>query len=312
MNPLARFPQIRVFERGWLSSNNILLLGAGDHALIDTGYLSHAPQTVALVESELAKRAGGEPLARLLNTHCHSDHMGGNAAIQARYACRTSIPVGEAPLIEAWDEEALLLAYADQRAERFRVDETIAPGDTLRLGDFEWQALAAPGHDPHALMFYAPEAKMLISGDALWENGFGVIFPQMFGRTTAFAETRCTLDTIAELDVEIVIPGHGPVFTEVDAALERAFSRLDAYEEDPGRLARHAAKVMLTFALLDRRSMSLADLPAYVGRVPILRDINNRYLAMTPEHLAEWLVHELERARAIRREGGMIVPVVAA
>lgn len=312
MNPLARVPQIRVFERGWLSSNNILLLGAGDHALIDTGYLSHAPQTVALVEGELAKSAGGEPLARLLNTHCHSDHMGGNAAIQARYECRTTIPVGEAPLIAAWDEEALLLAYADQRARRFRVDDTFAPGDTLRLGDLDWQVLAAPGHDPHAVMFYAPDARILISGDALWENGFGVIFPQMFGRATAFAETRRTLEAIAERDVEVVIPGHGPVFTEVDAALERAFSRLDAYEEDPGRLARHAAKVMLTFALLEKRSMRIDDLPGYVERIPILRDINNRYLAMTPGHLAEWLVHELERARAVRREGAMIVATVTA
>jgi len=43
----------------------------------------------------------GEPLERLINTHCHSDHMGGNARIRAASGCRLSIPVGEAPLIEA-------------------------------------------------------------------------------------------------------------------------------------------------------------------------------------------------------------------
>jgi hypothetical protein len=46
--------------------------------------------------------------------------------------------------------------------------------------------------------------------------------------------------------------------------------------------------------------------------VPLLRDINHRYLAMTPEAYAEWLVHELERVRAVKREDGDLVPLVAA
>ena len=44
--------------------------------------------------------------------------MAGNAAIQARYRCPIMLPEGEAPLIDAWDEKALLLGYCDQRAER--------------------------------------------------------------------------------------------------------------------------------------------------------------------------------------------------
>jgi len=306
MTPLPK--QITVFERGWLSSNNILLRGANGATLVDSGYLAHVPQTLALLEHSL----GGERLEWLVNTHCHSDHMGGNAAIQARYGVRTSLPVGEAPIIERWDDEALLLSYADQRAERFRVDDTFSPGDTLAMGDLDWQVLAAPGHDTHATMLYAPETRILISGDALWENGFGVLFPQMFGRPTCFAETRSTLDAIAALDVDVVIPGHGAPFDDVEAALERAYSRLAGFEEDPGRLPRHAAKVMVTFSLLEHRRLAIADLPNYVQRIPILRDINNRYLAMTREQYAEWLVHELERARAVRREDGYLVPLVAA
>ena len=305
----AALPEsIRVLERGWLSANNILLKGRDGAALVDSGYVTHAPQTIALIRHVL----GDSPLARLINTHCHSDHMGGNAALQREYGCRTSLPIGEAPLVEGWDEEALLLSYADQRAERFRVDDTFAPGDTLRLGDLDWQVLAAPGHDPHATMLYAPEAGILISGDALWENGFGVLFPHLTGRTTTFAETHLTLESIARLDIAIVIPGHGRNFTDVDAALDRAFSRLRSYEEDTGRLARHCAKVMLTFALLERRSMPLARLPGYVEEIPILRDLNRRFFNWPPERYAGWLVDELERARALKREGDRVVPLIAA
>jgi glyoxylase-like metal-dependent hydrolase (beta-lactamase superfamily II) len=304
--PLPR--GVTVLERGWLSANNVVLQNEAGTAVIDSGYVAHAGQTLALLDQAL----GGRRVERLVNTHCHSDHMGGNAALRRRHGCRISLPVGEAPIVERWDDEALLLSYADQRAERFPFDDTFAPGDVLRLGDFDWQVLAAPGHDPYATMLYAPEPRVLVSGDALWESGFGVLFPQMFGRATTFAETRATLDSIAALDVATVIPGHGAVFTDVDAALERAYSRLHGFEEDPGRIARHCAKVMLTFSLLEHRRLPLADLPAYVERVPLLRDINHRYLAMTPEAYAEWLVHELERARAVKREGGDLVPLVAA
>ena len=300
--------QIRVFERGWLSSNNVLLRGTDGAALIDSGYLTHAPQTLALVAHAL----GGEPLARLVNTHCHSDHMGANRALQDAHGCRITIPAGEAPLVDRWDERELVLGFAGQRAERFRYDDTLRAGDTFRLGDIDWQALAAPGHDPHALMFFTPEHGILVSGDALWEDGFGVVFPALFGELAAFGEARATLEAIAKLVVRTVIPGHGRVFTDVGRALERSFYRLDGYEEDVTRHARHCVKVLLVFALLEKRRMAVADLPRYCEEVGLLRELNARHLHMSPQQLAEWLVAELERARAIAREGGDLVPLVRA
>jgi len=293
---------IQVIERGWLSSNNVVLHARTGAIVVDSGYGAHVPQTLALLDRVLA----GKKLARLVNTHCHSDHMGGNAAIQAKYGCRTSIPEGEAALIDDWDEQALILAIADQRAERFSYDDTFRDGDTLQMGGFDWQVIAAPGHDTHAVMFHSPELRVLISGDALWENGFGVVFPQLFGRDTALAETRTTLETIDRLQIEVVIPGHGKPFGEVRGALERAYYRLEGYEEDINRLARHCAKVVLSFALLEKRSMPLAELPAYVARVPILAELNSRYLRMTPAAMAEWLLNDLERAGAVRRNDGRL------
>src|SRR3989442_8197869 len=293
---------IRVIERGWLSANNIVLEERGEAVVVDWGYVGPAPQTFALLERALA----GKKLARVVNTHCHSDHMGGNAAIQKKFGCTIGIPQGEAPAIDNWDEQQLILAVADQRAEQFSYDDTFSDGDVLQMGGLDWRVIAAPGHDTHAVMFHSPEARVLISGDALWENGFGVVFPQLFGRDTALAETRATLEAIGRLDVDVVIPGHGRPFGDAGAALERAFYRLEGYEEDITRLARHCAKVMLSFALLEKRSMPLAELPAYVARVPILAELNSRYLRMTPAAMAEWLVNELERAGAVRRNDGML------
>ena len=294
---------IRVIERGWLSANNVVLDEPAGATVIDSGYGAHAPQTLALLETALR----GKPLAHLVNTHCHSDHMGGNAAIQKRFGCRTRIPEGEAPAVDNWDDQQLILAVADQRAQAFSYDDTFGDGDVLQMGGLDWQVIAAPGHDTHAVMFHSPEARVLISGDALWENGFGVVFPQLFGRETALAETRATLEAVGRLDVDVVIPGHGRPFGDVGAALERAFHRLEGYEEDITRLARHCAKVMLSFSLLEKRSMPVAELPVYIARVPILAELNSRYLRMTPAAMAEWLVNELERAGAAGRQGGLLL-----
>lgn len=294
---------IQVLERGWLSSNNVVLHASGGATVIDSGYGAHAEQTVALVEHALR----GGSLDHLVNTHCHSDHMGGNAALRRRFRCTTSIPEGEAPLVDRWDERDLILSAADQRAERFTYDATFADGDTLRLGSRDWQVVASPGHDTHAVMFYSPETRVLISGDALWENGFGAVFAQLFGRETALAETRRTLERIATLDCEIVIPGHGQPFADVARALERAFSRLEGYEEDITRLARHVVKVLFTFSMLEKRSMPLASVPAYLERVAILAEINRKHLRLDPAAFADWLLSDLERAGALQRRDGRVV-----
>jgi glyoxylase-like metal-dependent hydrolase (beta-lactamase superfamily II) len=296
-------PQIRVLQRGWLSSNNILIDGSDGSALIDSGYHAHAAQTLSLLRHAL----GGKPLARLINTHCHSDHMGGNATVQRAYGCRTSIPAGEAPAIDAWDEAALMLSRTGQDAERFNYDDVVAAGDRLQLGGLEWDALAAPGHDMNALMFYTGAARILISGDALWENGFGLIFPELFGQGGGFSATRATLETISRLDIAMVIPGHGAPFDNVGRALETAFQRLDAYERDPAKLARHALKVMLSFSLMIHRRIALAELPRFLAERGIYADVNRRFLQLPEAGLCEYLVKDLERAGALKLEDGWLV-----
>ena len=289
---------MRVFERGWLSSNNILFCGPGESTLIDSGYLTHAAQTLALVEHAL----DGRPLARLINTHLHSDHCGGNAALQTRYACHTTIPAAEADKVRVWDEAALSYRATGQQCARFGFDATLAAGEQLDLGGLRWQALGAPGHDPHALLFYCAAEGILISADALWQNGFGVIFPELEGES-GFAEAGATLALIDTLDIRLVIPGHGAPFTDVKAALARAFSRLDYLQADPVRNAENAVKVMLKFLLLERQRLALAALPAMFECNPVIDSARRRYLDKNAAELADWAVQALVRAGAARRDG---------
>ena len=302
-------PSVRVLERGWLNCNQIVLRSPGDNVLVDSGYCTHRERTLEL----LAGRDGldREPLERLVNTHCHSDHMGGNAAIANVYGCRVTIPAGEVQHVRPWTPQSVWMAQFDQRADPFHFDDTIAAGEAFEGGGFEWESHAAPGHDMDALMFFEPVNRVLVSGDALWENGMGFVWPED-GANPYIEAAREALATIERLQPAIVIPGHGAPFLDAPGAIARVRSKLDAFERDPAKNARHVVKVMFVFALLDRQAMNVADVPAYLGRVPCYRQLSERFLGMDSKALAAWLLDDLARAGAITIHDGVVRPAMAA
>ncbi len=292
---------VSVFERGWLSSNNILLLDHERAVLIDSGYCSHAGQTLALTQNALA----GRKLDLLINTHLHSDHCGGNALLQETYACRTLIPIADAPAVANWDETRLTYQATGQQCPRFNFDACISPGDRLTLANLEWQVLAAPGHDPHSMIFFCASEAILISADALWQDGFGVIFPELDGQS-GFAEQAAVLKLISELGVGLVIPGHGAPFTDVDAALDRANSRLNYLSADPRRNAHNALKVMVAFLLLEYRQLSFIDIAKHFQNASAL-NAAARQLDLSPHLLVVKVADDLVRAGVARIEGSQLV-----
>ena len=294
---------IHVLERGWLSANNILFLEGENATLVDSGYVTHATQTVELV----GKALDGRRLKRLINTHSHSDHIGGNAALKSAYGCEIIVPAGLHAAIADWDENALLLSPLGQQSARFQHDSLLGANNEIEMGGLNWQTLAVPGHDMEALGYYNPEKRILISGDALWENGFGVIFPELLGEADGLNSTRATLEMLAKLPIDIVIPGHGSPFAAVDLAFERAFRRLDTFTADIDKLAWHAIKVIVSFAMMEKRRLPQADFPAFILSLPFAADVNIRYLDLPNEQLTARIERELLLVNALRREDGWLL-----
>ena len=289
-------PGVQVFERDWLSSNNVLLTDADSATLVDSGYATHAPLTLALVEHALSGRA----LDRLINTHLHSDHCGGNAALQQRYpSLETRIPPGLAQPVQHWREHELSYLATGQSCPPFQISGLLLPGSVHRWAGTDWQVHAAPGHDPHSVILFAPAHRLLISADALWENGFGVVFPELEG-VSGFDDVAASLDLIERLNPLTIIPGHGRVFSDTAGALHRARQRLESFAQSPDKHARHGAKVLLKFKLLEFGRIGRDDFLRWATQVPLMQTLHHTLGAGTPQDLwLEQLLAELARGGAL-------------
>ena len=293
---------MRFIERDWLSANQVLFFDGPDSAsLVDTGYVKHAALTCTLVERLLS----GRRLVRIINTHLHSDHCGGNRALTERHHSELLIPIASYQAAKAWDVNRLTYQATGQRCDPFEPTGFLQSGDCLELGGMKWSVYAAPGHDPDSILLYAARDRILISADALWEDGFGVTFPELSGES-GFREQGEVLDLIASLDPVLVIPGHGPMFSDVGAALMRARSRLDWLAQDPQRNARHALKVLVKFLMLDLERASIDQLLGLLGEAEVLRD-SGSLLGLSATAAVQWALDSLVRTKALLQDGEIFV-----
>ena len=294
---LAVFQQLglAVIERGWLSSNNVLFRAARNSpaTVIDTGYDAHSEQTISLLLAQL----GDETLERVLNTHLHSDHCGGNADLQTRLGCEIWVPEASVDAVAAWDEDRLSFRATDQRCRRFTSQESLRPGERLLIGTYYWEVIAAQGHDPDALMFHQRDSGVLITADALWEDRLAIIFPELAGES-GFAAAREALQTIERLAPLTVIPGHGQPFSDAAAALHKSRQRITQFEREPERHFVYAERALTMFHMLEYQQRAEADLVHWLTETPIFRnlrerlDIENHCTASRAAHVVDRLVKD--------------------
>ena len=285
-----------VLERGWLSSNALLMRG-DTPTLIDTGHVSHAAQLQELIHHHL----GQQPLHQIINTHLHSDHCGANAMLQERYPeVKISIAPGQWPLVQEWTLMEELHGQIGQYCPPFTAHERLEPNTEICIHQRTWQVFAAPGHDHDAILLFAPHEGILVSGDAFWENGFGVVFAEL-EREDGFVQVRQTLERIESLKAQWVIPGHGRLFSNVNVCLDQAKRKLDYFEKNPKAHAKYAGQVLVKFKLMLVELMNRTDLLNWAqGCETLLKTHAHFYTEMGFSQWIEFLLHELELKKSIR------------
>ncbi|WP_037604956.1 MBL fold metallo-hydrolase [Streptacidiphilus rugosus] len=274
---------------------NTLLLHGRRAALVDTGFVGHAEETAAWAHGH----AGAIDL--VVNTHWHSDHVGGNSLLQTHGAA-VAAGTPEAEAVRERNAGCCAAEYLDQPVAPYTVDVPLADGQVLRLGDADWQVVRTPGHTPGHLALWHPEERLLVAGDALSAYDVGWVNLALDGPDAA-AVALTSLHKIAALRPRLILPSHGPILTDPATAFSAALRRAQRLVDDPAGAVWYGARRIFAFALMIRDGLPSAEVEPYLHAQPWLTDAA-QLLNLTPEVLAADLVHTmLDSGAVLHRDG---------
>ena len=295
---------ISFFQRPYPSANCVLLHGPRP-VLVDTGFGADVGELLAW----LAAQGVAPERLRVVNTHSHCDHAGGNHALQTHGAV-IAADAAEAAAVNARDPDACRAQWLHQPIEPYVVQHMLRDGDTVETGAASWRVLATPGHTAGHLSLYERETGVLVLGDALHGADLGWLNPYKEG-TDSLNRAANTLERLAALPAGVGYSGHGPAITDLPAALDRARRRVQSWREDPQRIAWHACKRVFSHALMLTDGATEAELAPMLLACPWFRDHAEQAFGMAPETFVPLLVREAIRSDAVAWRDGRLRAVAA-
>lgn len=108
---------------------------------------------------------------KLINTHCHLDHVFGNKFIKDTFDIPLAIHRGELPILESLEKVANQYGIPCEPSPV--PDEFIEDGDIISFGNSTLKAILTPGHSPASVSFFSESERFVIAGDVLFYNSIG-------------------------------------------------------------------------------------------------------------------------------------------
>lgn len=293
-----RLPTWVQFETRPFPDSNLLLLPGPEPAMVDSGFVGNADRT-----REWAQAHGGGRVATVVNTHWHSDHVGGNAALQA-VGAQIAASAPDAEAVRRRDPGCCLAEYLDQPIAPYTVDRSLDDGDTLRLGETEWQVVRTPGHTPGHLCLWQPDERLLAVGDALSDYDVGWVSTALDGPDAA-AVAKKSLERLDALHPRVILPAHGPIPDDAAASLAHAHRRAQRLVDDPQGAVWYGARRVFAYALVIRGGLPLDEVEDYLLARAWLADAADQ-LGRPPADVADELVTTLRSSGAVVEQDGRL------
>ena len=250
MNTIEIMKGLYFIERGYLNSNHFVYRSERP-VLIDTGYSSDFDITERLIKDIGVKIA---QTRLIISTHTHCDHIGGNRIIQDRSGCDIALHKVGKYFMDTLDDWATWWKYFGQEADFFNCTKALDDEEMINIGPHEFRVIHTPGHAPDGIVLYNRKEKLLISGDALWEDDIPTITMRVEGSTCLF-DLLSSLEKIESLDVEIIYPGHGRPFANFKEAISESKKKARDFLNHKEKTAASLLKKITIYTILMHREV---------------------------------------------------------
>ncbi len=296
-------------DGGWGWSNAGLIVGEGASLLVDT--LFDLDLTAAMLDA-MAPVMGRAPIDTVVNTHANGDHCYGNGEVVRRRP-DVEIVASTATAHEMTEVPPAMLAALNQAPGEvgdlfrsffgeFHFDgvELVAPTTTFdRRLDIEVGGRlvelieVGPAHTSGDTIVHVPDSRTVYTGDILFVGGTPIVWAGPLSNWVA------ACDLMLGLDVDTVVPGHGPLtdtagivavrdylgFVDAEATARQA-AGLDAFE---------AARDIARLLGVDERFRELGEF----GRIAV--NVETVYRTLDPGHSTPDVVEQFRRMAELER-----------
>jgi len=203
-----------------------------DLSLVDVGLTGKGNYKI-----ESLKKMGIDlaSVKRIIMTHTHLDHIGCLAEIKkAIPGAELWVHQYEAQPMEEGDDRAIYgmdtfkgmcqMQYGiAPDAFKFNVDRKLEGTETLEIGSMVWEVVFIPGHSMGGIALYEPVHKILIPGDVVYAD-YAIGRFDLYGADAS--QLKESLNKLAELDVDILLPGHNQIIKGVPADYIRKTAKM--------------------------------------------------------------------------------------
>lgn len=208
----------------------LLSLSDGGALLVDTGMIGTAEMLSGALEDVT-------PRPRVLITHGHVDHWGAARELadtvlahpgvrpSLEYAAGRSVPSPDSWPAGLPAPEEMESAFGRFRSLIGGVPEIEPIGDGDRIDG--WEVLWTPGHDQGHICLYRAADGVLVTGDLLLPGFTPNIQPPMDGDGDSVAQFLSSLQRVAALPIELVLPAHGEPFSDAAGRAEELIAHHD-------------------------------------------------------------------------------------
>ena len=209
-----------------IPDSHVYLVGepsSKDLSFIDAGMIGKGDYKVNSIKNLGVQL---EDIKRIIMTHTHMDHIGCLAEIQEQIPwAELWMHTVEAEPLEQGDDRVVYgmemfrgiceMQYGIKPgAFKFQVDRKLQGGENLEVGGMTWEVLHIPGHSPGSIGLYHGPQKILIPGDVVYAD-YAIGRFDLHGANGP--ELKDSLMRLAELEVEILLPGHNRIVKDVQA-----------------------------------------------------------------------------------------------
>ncbi len=179
---------------------------------------------------ELAEWCRGRPISRIVHTHHHEDHSGGDRILVDRYGLEVSAPARSVPILERFYPLPLYrrVVWGQPGDVRAR-----ALGEAVEIGGAEFRVIPTPGHAADHVCLFDPVRRWVFTGDLFISPS--VVYLRRVEDAWRHLES---LRTVQELEPRVLICSHAGVVEDASAALTRRMKHWQSVAERAEELVR--------------------------------------------------------------------------